>query len=125
MIRRPPRSTLFPYTTLFRSMFQDPFRPNLVGAAQAILNRAHAPHAVREPILRWARIGTLRLSHSLEIVTSYVLQAAPGLIWLVIVPVLTFYALTDFHLIYAKGLLLIPRAHRQMVQSMVSDVTTV
>src|SRR5256885_9186129 len=23
MIRRPPRSTLFPYTTLFRSIFQD------------------------------------------------------------------------------------------------------
>src|SRR2546427_1296935 len=25
MIRRPPRSTLFPYTTLFRSLPQDPF----------------------------------------------------------------------------------------------------
>src|SRR3712207_8217873 len=24
MIRRPPRSTLFPYTTLFRSLFADP-----------------------------------------------------------------------------------------------------
>src|SRR2546422_3235647 len=24
MIRRPPRSTLFPYTTLFRSLFGDP-----------------------------------------------------------------------------------------------------
>src|SRR2546422_5987972 len=26
MIRRPPRSTLFPYTTLFRSPFHDPVR---------------------------------------------------------------------------------------------------
>src|SRR5260221_10794609 len=25
MIRRPPRSTLFPYTTLFRSPFDDPY----------------------------------------------------------------------------------------------------
>src|SRR3712207_7322838 len=25
MIRRPPRSTLFPYTTLFRSLFVNPF----------------------------------------------------------------------------------------------------
>src|SRR3712207_8947811 len=25
MIRRPPRSTLFPYTTLFRSTWRDPF----------------------------------------------------------------------------------------------------
>src|SRR3712207_8559810 len=27
MIRRPPRSTLFPYTTLFRSSFRWPFEP--------------------------------------------------------------------------------------------------
>src|SRR5256885_12960632 len=27
MIRRPPRSTLFPYTTLFRSLGQEPARP--------------------------------------------------------------------------------------------------
>src|SRR3712207_7747697 len=26
MIRRPPRSTLFPYTTLFRSLAGDPYR---------------------------------------------------------------------------------------------------
>src|SRR2546430_15088958 len=30
MIRRPPRSTLFPYTTLFRSI-ADPFAPREVG----------------------------------------------------------------------------------------------
>src|SRR2546430_13515168 len=27
MIRRPPRSTLFPYTTLFRSVIMSPIRP--------------------------------------------------------------------------------------------------
>src|SRR5258708_22053700 len=31
MIRRPPRSTLFPYTTLFRSMFAGPSAPASVG----------------------------------------------------------------------------------------------
>src|SRR5256885_11932099 len=30
MIRRPPRSTLFPYTTLFRSEIRD-FKPDVVG----------------------------------------------------------------------------------------------
>src|SRR3712207_8873974 len=30
MIRRPPRSTLFPYTTLFRSSRQHPFRLGIV-----------------------------------------------------------------------------------------------
>src|SRR2546422_8620242 len=34
MIRRPPRSTLFPYTTLFRSPGIDPSRRSLLGRAE-------------------------------------------------------------------------------------------
>src|SRR5260370_38635473 len=30
MIRRPPRSTLFPYTTLFRSCFAEPMDPTAI-----------------------------------------------------------------------------------------------
>src|SRR2546430_9945363 len=33
MIRRPPRSTLFPYTTLFRSLRRGPVRPVLPARA--------------------------------------------------------------------------------------------
>src|SRR2546426_8057425 len=40
MIRRPPRSTLFPYTTLFRSYL------GLSEAAPATLRRAHAAHPI-------------------------------------------------------------------------------
>src|SRR2546430_5013562 len=36
MIRRPPRSTLFPYTTLFRSSAQDDVR---ISDAQAVLSQ--------------------------------------------------------------------------------------
>src|SRR5438876_7806335 len=32
MIRRPPRSTLFPYTTLFRSIFEFRFRGRVSGS---------------------------------------------------------------------------------------------
>src|SRR2546427_2268501 len=35
MIRRPPRSTLFPYTTLFRSEGEQRFLPAAVGALRA------------------------------------------------------------------------------------------
>src|SRR3712207_8733306 len=35
MIRRPPRSTLFPYTTLFRSL---PFRRNRLSTAVCLVN---------------------------------------------------------------------------------------
>src|SRR2546429_9516272 len=39
MIRRPPRSTLFPYTTLFRSVLQAPHAPALVGIAHPAFER--------------------------------------------------------------------------------------
>src|SRR5947208_11656130 len=38
MIRRPPRSTLFPYTTLFRSL-EPPVRPKLLDVSGALLLR--------------------------------------------------------------------------------------
>src|SRR3712207_7951557 len=50
MIRRPPRSTLFPYTTLFRSFVQ-PVLPDegLLGFARAA--GADAPAAIDEDLL--------------------------------------------------------------------------
>src|SRR5256886_15506923 len=41
MIRRPPRSTLFPYTTLFRSVSRTPERP----AALRDADRVHRPRS--------------------------------------------------------------------------------
>src|SRR2546427_3251400 len=51
MIRRPPRSTLFPYTTLFRSRggLRGAFRhPRRVGAAHA--RRAHEGRRLAGPV---------------------------------------------------------------------------
>src|SRR2546429_6537542 len=45
MIRRPPRSTLFPYTTLFRS--QIPARVTSINAGEAIANVELAAIGVR------------------------------------------------------------------------------
>src|SRR3712207_7169259 len=60
MIRRPPRSTLFPYTTLFRSLGEDPLgpavvgrvrgddaAPGIVGQSQAVQLAAHVGHVGR------------------------------------------------------------------------------
>src|SRR2546423_6743362 len=46
MIRRPPRSTLFPYTTLFRSMRAHP-RPRAGGGARRTRRRSKNSHAER------------------------------------------------------------------------------
>jgi AI-2E family transporter len=43
----------------------------------------------------------------------------------VIIPIVAFYALKDFHLILAKTLLLVPKKRRDMVQSLVAEVTVI
>src|SRR3712207_8890338 len=42
MIRRPPRSTLFPYTTLFRSYERSPAAAALEGRVHFVGHRTHA-----------------------------------------------------------------------------------
>src|SRR3712207_7249494 len=44
MIRRPPRSTLFPYTTLFRSDLPPPQRPG-TRLRRIRAGAAHSPHS--------------------------------------------------------------------------------
>src|SRR2546430_12611444 len=55
MIRRPPRSTLFPYTTLFRSVIADEH-----AALEAQARRGHrgAEIGVDRPLLRGIRHGS-------------------------------------------------------------------
>src|SRR3712207_8335915 len=60
MIRRPPRSTLFPYTSLFRSVGQRPAQ-ELARAA----GEEHEPHQQAEP-RRVRRAEPERLAHPLR-----------------------------------------------------------
>src|SRR3712207_7701228 len=48
MIRRPPRSTLFPYTTLFRSR-----KDFTLDEAVAKINRAMTPHTLKFKEVSW------------------------------------------------------------------------
>ncbi len=48
-----------------------------------------------------------------------------NLIWIVIIPIVAFWALKDFHLILGKGLLLVPHGRRQAVQTALTEVSTI
>src|SRR3712207_7244955 len=50
MIRRPPRSTLFPYTTLFRSVAELLRAAPLADALRAVARRARLPLGTQEPV---------------------------------------------------------------------------
>src|SRR3712207_9534969 len=52
MIRRPPRSTLFPYTTLFRS-FED-LHVRLLGDRQQVVHHVAGHEAAGAPVVRQA-----------------------------------------------------------------------
>src|SRR3712207_7827137 len=62
MIRRPPRSTLFPYTTLFRSDLEGGIGPPTVGSRTYVPPLVQLPHrggdyACRTPSLRHVGAG--------------------------------------------------------------------
>src|SRR5256885_16327650 len=56
MIRRPPRSTLFPYTTLFRSDDPHAGARSRVGSDDVLMGRV-VPHERLTEILRWNHAG--------------------------------------------------------------------
>src|SRR3712207_8776780 len=56
MIRRPPRSTLFPYTTLFRSHAPTP--GDAPGVAGTLIHDEQAPGAVRVGAIEDAELRT-------------------------------------------------------------------
>src|SRR2546429_3203784 len=74
MIRRPPRSTLFPYTTLFRS----PPRPtgNTAFASTRLMTGTPAPETLRIPPTRWPRSEehTSELQSRLHLVCRLLLE---------------------------------------------------
>src|SRR2546422_6418168 len=59
MIRRPPRSTLFPYTTLFRSRIDGLLRALVLVDAQLLLGaaRRHGPREADGSGTRWKERG--------------------------------------------------------------------
>src|SRR2546422_1925766 len=82
MIRRPPRSTLFPYTTLFRSPLSHSFGLNgallapLLAGASVVLVERFAPEVVLEAIGRYGRSEehTSELQSRLHLVCRLLLE---------------------------------------------------
>src|SRR3712207_7490488 len=75
MIRRPPRSTLFPYTTLFRSAGLQPNRPYKKSAATVgdVMGHYH-PHgdqAIYDTLVRMAQPFSLRDRKSTRLNSSH------------------------------------------------------
>src|SRR5438874_5803930 len=62
MIPRPPRSTLFPYTTLFRSVIVEPLRDPVLSCLAD--PRGHGADSVRDPRVQHLDRKSTRLNSS-------------------------------------------------------------
>ena len=65
------------------------------------------------------------LEKSSSSLASYGMQFAGNLIWVVIIPIVTFYTLRDFNVILTKALLVVPARNRPQIQTAVSEVTII
>jgi|GEM_PF-376656 len=72
-------------------------------------------------------IGTLQggIQKSGSSLTDYAMQFASNVVWVVIIPIVAFYMLRDFHLILAKALLVVPARHRPAMQTAVKEITAI
>src|SRR3989449_4114829 len=70
MIRRPPRSTLFPYTTLFRSRAEEALRHLNEALEEEIKRIAHALHDEAGQLLASVHIGLAEVARRSEEHTS-------------------------------------------------------
>lgn len=92
---------------------------------QSSLRKMHMPDAL-------ARIGVSSVQgfvggyeKSSNWLTDYSMRFVSNLVWIVIVPIVAFYALRDYHLILGKGLLLVPKRRREAFQTYVAEVTQI
>lgn len=106
-------------------LFPDPSHPSLVPVTQQILKKLDANPVLGKALLNAARNGTHHLSTTLARGSELVIAWAPNLVWLIVIPVLAFYALSDFHRIYAKAILLVPKDHRPLAQSLIAEISAV
>jgi predicted PurR-regulated permease PerM len=93
--------------------------------ARILLRRTEAPAWMRGPVMQLAHDGTKTLSQSLTWFSQTLVRLIPNLAWVVIVPLVAFYALSDYHVIYAKFLLLLPVEQRKPAQELIAEITAI
>lgn len=98
---------------------------NTKARLERLLKKVHAPPLVQDAVAQASAQISRSFGHTSEWLGKTAQTLASNLIWLVVIPIVAFYALVDFHLILARLLLLVPRENRNTTQQMVNQVTTI
>jgi len=107
-------------------------QPWLSGTPNQVANRAanlmtahHIAPAMITPVQNYARHAPELLGHGLTWFGNNLPALAGNLVWVVIVPIITFFILLDFNKILGKTLLLFPREKREGILNTVTDIIAV
>ncbi len=85
----------------------------------------HVPTAVRPPLINQARHVPELLGNGLTWFGDNLPGLAGNLVWVVIVPIITFFILLDFNKILGKSLLLVAKHKREGILATVTDIIAV
>ena len=90
-----------------------------------ILKKVHASPSVETAVLR----ASSQISAAFGKSSAYLGDAAKvvmaNVLWVVIVPIVAFYALKDFHILYARLLMMVPHHQRSFTQNLVNEITAI
>ena len=110
----------------------NPPKPMLSGTPKDVALKAgdwmtshHIPAAIHAPVQNYARHVPEMLGHGLTWFGNNLPALAGNLVWVVIVPIITFFILLDFNKILGKTLLLFPREKREDILTTVTDIIAV
>ena len=85
----------------------------------------HVPEVIRPPILNQARHLPQLLGQGMSWLSENLPAWAENLVWAVVVPIVTFFLLLDFHKILGKLLILAPRERREDILTVVTEIIAV
>ena len=107
-------------------------QPWLSGTPAEVATRAgkwmtshHIPVAMNTPVLNYARHIPEILGNGLTWFGNNLPALVGNLVWVVIVPIITFFILLDFNKILGKTLLLFPQERREGILATVTDIIAV
>lgn len=89
------------------------------------LARLNLPTSLHDALSQYGDSLNQTLKHAIPSVSSWVTENAFKILWLVLIPLLSFYILNDLHRLKTKALLFVPETWRPMAIKMVTRTATV
>lgn len=90
-----------------------------------LMHHLHASNYVQHRVLQASASVSELFSEGSAYLGRLAQSWVGNILWVVVVPIVAFYALKDFHVIYARLLLLVPHDRRAFTQHMFNEITAI